>query len=540
MTMAKPLLRIHSLSKTYGQSLQALQRVSFDVYRGEVVGLAGTSGAGKSVLTAVLAGLEPPSGGEVWFDGKRLSSPWQPRELGIEIIHQEPELVSQLDITSNIFLGFEPGRLGRLWPDRKSWQIVPDNSRMDSQAAHILEKIGIHFPSLREQVLNLPAEHRQLLAIARVMTRKPRLIVIDDPFDLLSIRFQERLLELIAEWQKEGTAVIFASNNLDHLFTSTDRIVILREGQVVAKLRTDETTREKIVSAMFETSSKNLTPAIWALDRYYRARQQAENLRRQRGLLEQDLRAQGDVNQQLVEELAIQVRALDQANLSLQDAQRRLMTEREQERKHLSRELHDQVIQDLLGTNYQIEALEYTSDKSREEISKSLAEIRTNIREMVDDLRRICGDLRPPTIDSLGLGAAINSFVREWIDRTGVEVELSISKELGRLPEAIELSVFRIVQEGLNNVWRHAEASDVVIHLDRTSPRTLLLTIQDNGVGLPEKFDLAEMSADGHYGVLGISERVALLGGRLQLQNRPEGGTRLQVEIPHPRAERFS
>ncbi|MFK7802642.1 MAG: sensor histidine kinase, partial [Anaerolineae bacterium] len=164
---------------------------------------------------------------------------------------------------------------------------------------------------------------------------------------------------------------------------------------------------------------------------------------------------------------------------------------------------------------------------------------RANLRGMVDDLRRICGDLRPPTIDSLGLGAAISSFVREWIDRTGIGVDLAISKDLGRLPEAIELSVFRIVQEGLNNVWRHAEASDVVVHLDRTSPRTLLLTIQDDGVGLPVGFDLGAMSAEGHYGVLGISERVALLGGRLQLQNRPDGGTLLQVEIPHPRSERF-
>ncbi|MFK7804353.1 MAG: ATP-binding cassette domain-containing protein, partial [Anaerolineae bacterium] len=389
--MPEPLLRTHSLSKTYGQSLQALRRVSFDVFGGEVVGLAGTSGAGKSVLTTILAGLESASSGEIWFDGNKLSGPWQPRELGIETIHQEPELVSQLDITSNIFLGYEPG-----WPSQKRWQIVPNNSLMDQEATRILDKIGIRFPSLRELVLNLPAEQRQILAIARVMTRKPRLLVIDDPSDLLSIRYQERLLELITDWRNSGTAVIFASNNLDHLFSVTDRIVILREGSIAARLRTDETTREKLVSAMVETRSQNLTPAIWALDRYYRARQQAENLQRQRGLLEQDLRAQGDVNQNLVEELAIQVRALDQANLSLQDAQRRLLTEREQERKHLSREIHDQVIQDLLGTNYQIEALEYDSDQSNAEIAKSLVEIRANLRGMVDDLRRICGDLRPP------------------------------------------------------------------------------------------------------------------------------------------------
>ncbi|MEM8859983.1 MAG: ATP-binding cassette domain-containing protein [Chloroflexota bacterium] len=528
--MSSPLLKIVGLSKTYGDSLQALNQVSFDVSAGEIVGLAGNSGAGKSVITSILAGLESFRPGEVYFDGDRLTPPWQPRELGIEIIHQEPELVNQLDITSNIFLGSELA-----WSRFLPWQLVPDNTRMDQQATEILEKIGFKFPNLREPVINLPAEQRQILAIARVMTREPKMLIVDDPSDLLSIRYQEKLLELLTEWGNKNTAVIFASNNLDHLFAVTDRIVILRNGQVIDKVRTDETSRESLVGAMVGTRSQNLTPAIWALDRYYRARQQAENLQRQQGLLEQDLMAQGNLNQQLVEELAIQVRALDQANSSLQDAQRRLMTEREQERKHLARELHDQVIQDLLGTNYQIEAIELSTN---DELSRSLEEIRTNIRGMVDDLRRICGDLRPPTIDSLGLGAAINSFVRDWSDRTGVPVDLEISKDLGRLPEAIELSVFRIVQEGLNNIWRHANSSLATIDLARTSPRTLLLTIQDDGVGLPEDFNLAKMSAGGHYGVLGISERVALLGGRLQLQNRKHGGTMLQVEIPHPRQRR--
>lgn len=526
----EPILRIHSISKTFGESLKALQKVSFDVMPGEVVGLAGTSGAGKSVLTSVIAGLESPSGGEIWFDETRLGSNWQPRELGIEIIHQEPELVDQLDITSNIFLGYEPG-----WPRNRPWHFVPDDDRMNQEAREILSKIGISFPNLGEQVLNLPAEHRQIIAIARVMTREPKLLVIDDPSDLLSIRYQEKLLELITDWRRKGTTIIFASDNLSHLFSVTDRIIVLRNGRVVDRLRTDETTREKLVSSMVGSRSESLTPAIWALDRYYRARQQAENLQHQQKYLKKDLATQGDLNQRLVEELATQVRALDEANLSLQDAQRRLMTEREQERKHLARELHDQVIQDLLGTNYQIEALAGAADS---ELSGSLKEIRTNIRNMVDDLRRICGDLRPPTIDSLGLGAAVNSFVRDWTNRTGIEVILKINSDLPRLPEAIELSVFRIVQEGLSNIWRHAEASTATVSLEPTSPRTMLLTIQDDGVGLAADFDLGEMSAEGHYGVLGISERVALLGGRLQLQNRPEGGAVLQAEIPHPRLEK--
>ena len=153
----------------------------------------------------------------------------------------------------------------------------------------------------------------------------------------------------------------------------------------------------------------------------------------------------------------------------------------------------------------------------------------------MEDLRRICGNLRPPTIDSLGLGAALQSYARDWSDRTGISVMLDLPTNVGRLPEAIELSIFRIVQEGLNNVRKHAQASAVEICLKHTSPRMLFCSIADNGEGLATDFNLAALSADGHYGLLGISERVALFGGRLRLQNQADGGLRLEVEIPHPR-----
>ncbi|MCB0181629.1 MAG: histidine kinase, partial [Anaerolineae bacterium] len=98
-----------------------------------------------------------------------------------------------------------------------------------------------------------------------------------------------------------------------------------------------------------------------------------------------------------------------------------------------------------------------------------------------------------------------------------------------------ELSIFRIVQEGLSNIRKHAHASAVEIRLKHTSPRTLLISVTDNGRGLKDNFDLSALAAEEHYGLLGISERVALLGGRLRLQNQPGGGLLLQVEIPHPR-----
>jgi signal transduction histidine kinase len=162
-------------------------------------------------------------------------------------------------------------------------------------------------------------------------------------------------------------------------------------------------------------------------------------------------------------------------------------------------------------------------------------ELRATIRQLIANLRRICGDLRPPTLDSLGLGAAIRSYVQEWSERTGIALTLELPPDWGRLPEDTELSVFRIVQEGLRNVRKHSGASAATVRLEHTTPRNLRISICDNGRGMPEPFDLAELFKQGHYGLLGVSERVALLGGRLQLRNQPSGGLFLEVEIPHPR-----
>jgi signal transduction histidine kinase len=229
-----------------------------------------------------------------------------------------------------------------------------------------------------------------------------------------------------------------------------------------------------------------------------------------------------------------QFRALDRTNSALRDAQKRLLSEREQERKHLAREIHDQIIQDLLGINYELEDISINK-KFSPLLENYLTSIRGGIRELVVNLRRICGDLRPPTIDSLGLQAAIQSYAQEWSQRSGIEITLKLEKKPQRLLEATELSIFRIIQESLNNVWKHANASRVGISLQHTSPRMLRISIVDDGKGMQENLDLEELASAGHFGLLGISERVALLGGRLHLENIPAGGSLLVVEIPHPR-----
>ncbi|HET9222615.1 MAG TPA: ATP-binding cassette domain-containing protein [Roseiflexaceae bacterium] len=524
----EPIFRCINLSKSFG-TLPVLQQVSFDVAPGEVVGLAGRSGAGKSVLAAILAGVEAPSEGDLYVAAQRVRWPFRARVAGIEVIHQQPMLVEQLDITANIFLGAELG-----WPAASGWLRMPNRRRMDQHAAEALAQLDVQFSSLREKVANLSSEQRQLVAIARVLVGAPRLVVVDEPTIQLGYSYQQKLLALLQHWQQSGVAVIFSSNNLDHLFAVADRIIVLRQGRKVADYRADTTSREEIVAAMVSaTDRQQLTPIIWALDSYYRAREQAEQLSHQQRLLEQNLAARDSHNRQLVEQLARQVAALDSANLALQDAQRRLLTEREQERKALARELHDQIIQDLVSIGYQLDSLVGEASADADE----LVDIHTSVRALVDDVRRICSSLRPPTIDSLGLGAALQSYTRDWSARTGIAVTLDLDAQLGRLPETIELSIFRIVQEGLSNVRKHARASAVEVRLNHTSPRALLISIADNGRGMSGEFDLAALAMAGHYGLLGISERIALLKGRLQAQNQPGGGMLLQVEIPHPRVE---
>ena len=529
------LLKAEGLCKTFG-TLPVIQQVGFELGPGEVLGLTGSVGSGKSVLTMLLAGMYVPDAGRLEFAGHRLRWPFSARELGIGVIHQEPTLDDKLDIVSNIFLGSERG-----WPAGLGPLKILDQRRMYAEAGLILTRLGLD-PGLRsEKTANLSGELRQMIAIARVLTFAARLVIVDEPTVLLGYANQQRLLGLMQDWRRQGVAVLFSSNNLDQLFAVTDRILILHQGTRVADLKTDETNREAVVSLLLgNTDPAQSAPARWDFDSYGRLREQSEKRRYFQMLMGRDLAAEPTLSRQLTEELAEQVQALDQTNLALLEAQRRLLSEREQERKHVARELHDTIIQDLLSINYELEGME-TEEGVAPGLANDLGDVRLGIRELVDNLRRICGELRPPTIDSLGLGAALTSLTREWSARTGIQAELSLDEALGRLPESSELSLFRIAQEALNNVRRHAQASQVQITLQHTSPRMLMLSIRDNGVGVPEnmarEMDIATLAAGGHYGLIGIGERVALLGGRFRLQRLPEGGTLLLVEIPHARLD---
>lgn len=528
----QPLLQVNHLTKHIGPLL-VLKNMSFSVNPGEVLGLAGWGGAGKSVLASILAGIQTPEEGELYFDGKRIKWPFNSRKFGFEVIHQEPRIVEGLDVCANIFLGNELA-----FPQWQDDKLITPQKKMDKISSEILAKLDVSLPSLHDDITTLSIEYRQLVAIARAMIKPSRLILVDDTSALLGYHYQQILLSLIQNWQQEGKSIIFSSNNLDHLFSVTDRIAVLREGSMIGAYKTDEVSREILVADLVGTTDQQqITPIIWALDSYYRARERAEVLRNNQILLERDLAARDSLNKQLLEQLNVQVLALDKANQALQDAHRRLLSNREDERKFLARELHDQTIQDLLRLNYQLERIE-ENEIEASPIKERLSNIRFDVKILIEELRRVCSNLRPPTIDSLGLGSAITSLVDGWGERTGIPFDLVMDENLIRLPEDTELSIFRIIQESLHNIVKHSHAKHVEISLKHTTPRTILISIRDDGVGLPEDFNLSLLASNDHYGLLGISERVALLGGHLNIQNQNNGGAIIQVEIPHPRAKK--
>lgn len=524
--MSETLLQVQSLSKFYG-NLKVLDDITFKVARGEIVGLVGRRGAGKSTLLHLLGGAATPSGGVIQLKGRavHLSTSGQARQQGIELVYQTPQLVEQLNIIENIFLGREIR-----WPAPFG---LPHRDRMYQRARDLLVDLDLPASLLQETTKNLTDEHRQLIALARAFCHPPQLLLVDDILPNLSFYHQEIILAHVKKLAQQGLGAIISSDNFKHLFSITDRILVLFEGVLSADRNTANSTPRDIVELIVGGSNRErVTPIIWALENYHAAQKQTEELFRKQAVLHENLEASDTLNRQLIEKLSDQVKALDRLNAALQDTQRRLLTEREGERKALARELHDLVIQDLLSVNYHLEETE--SNESSEDQRAELKTIRNGIRHVVGDLRQLCRDLRPPTIDYHGLSSAIRSHTQEWAERTGITIQTEIDPSLGRLPETTEISVFRIIQEGLNNIGKHATAQNVSLVLQRTPTDSLRIRIVDDGQGFTIPPDLADLSTKKHFGLIGISERAALLGGSMQLESPPRGGFILQVEIPSP------
>lgn len=213
--------------------------------------------------------------------------------------------------------------------------------------------------------------------------------------------------------------------------------------------------------------------------------------------------------------------------------QRQVLLARESERKRLARELHDQVIQELVGLNYQLANIQARLSLSqlKPDIDHQALQLQEKVQWLIRTTRAICLNLRPPTLD-LGLVPSIRSFIHDFEIKSGIEVDLTVTGESKRVVDEDEaLCLFRCTQEACYNVRRHAQASRITITL-YFGEAGICLTVADNGRGFVVPSRLGSLMKDDHFGLVGMRERVELMNGTLTVVSSPGSGTQIQVEIP--------
>jgi ribose transport system ATP-binding protein len=232
-------VRFNHIVKDFGP-VRVLHGVDFALEPGRVVGLLGENGAGKSTLMKILAGYERPSGGQLVVDGveRRFADARDAEALGIALIHQEFNLAEHLSIAQNIFLGHEKTR---------GWLL--DHRAMAREAAVYLEQVGLDIdPATR--VGDLIVAEKQLVEIARALTRKARLLIMDEPTASLSPGETRKLFALMARLKQEGVTIVYISHKLDEMEAHTDEVVVMRDGKFVTRAHTCDVDRQQMANLM--------------------------------------------------------------------------------------------------------------------------------------------------------------------------------------------------------------------------------------------------------------------------------------------------
>ena len=241
--MSEPILKVSGVSKAFGH-VQALQNVNFELNKGEVLGLVGDNGAGKSTFIKVLSGVHKKDEGSIVFDGKEVdfNSPKEAIAAGVETVYQDLALAPDLSIFSNMFLGREmlkKGFLGKLG-------FVDTDSMKDSVEENI-KKLKATLNHVEQEVGTLSGGQRQSVAITRAVIWGKKVIIMDEPTAALGVEESEKVLQIVKEVKKHGITVIFISHTMPHVLEVSDKICVLRLGKTVANLNASETTYEELV-----------------------------------------------------------------------------------------------------------------------------------------------------------------------------------------------------------------------------------------------------------------------------------------------------
>jgi D-xylose transport system ATP-binding protein len=235
----QPLLELKGVSKHFG-AVVALDQVDLRVRNGEVMALVGDNGAGKSTLIKCIAGIHPADGGEMFFDGEKVSvaGPKDSAKLGIEVVYQDLALCDNLDVVQNMFLGREPVLAARRL----------DEETMESRARDTLATLSVTtIRSVRQTVAGLSGGQRQSVAVAKAVMWNSKLVILDEPTAALGVAQTRQVLDLVLRLKEQGLAVVLISHNLHDIFEVADRITVLRLGKSIAEVETSTTNQREVV-----------------------------------------------------------------------------------------------------------------------------------------------------------------------------------------------------------------------------------------------------------------------------------------------------
>ncbi|MCP4398503.1 MAG: sugar ABC transporter ATP-binding protein [bacterium] len=247
-TTNENILEIKGLTKVF-PGVRALSNVDFTLKKGEIHALMGENGAGKSTLIKALTGVYKRDGGTVAFEGKEIdcTSPLHAQELGISTVYQEVNMAPNLSVAENIFLGREPMKRGRI-----AWK------QMKHEARQVLTRFNLPI-DVEKNLGDYPVAIQQLVAIARALELKARLLILDEPTSSLDVKETGQLFTQMRRLKDEGYSIIFVTHFLDQVYQVTDRITVLRNGQYVGTYITANLSKPELISKLLGKEMEVLT-----------------------------------------------------------------------------------------------------------------------------------------------------------------------------------------------------------------------------------------------------------------------------------------
>jgi len=250
-----PLVEMRDIRVSFG-GVHAVDGVTVDLYRGEVMGLVGGNGAGKSTLMRVLSGAHKADSGQILIDGEPVSidNPRDAKAYGIETIYQTLALAENIDAAGNVFLGRElTDPLGSL-----------DDAAMESATRKVMARLNPRFRNFKAPVRSLSGGQRQSVAIARAIQFNARILIMDEPTAALGPAETAQVRELVAQLKQEGIGIFLISHDIHDVFDLADRITVMLQGKLVGTVNKDDVTKDEVLAMIImgkqpgEVSQKDL------------------------------------------------------------------------------------------------------------------------------------------------------------------------------------------------------------------------------------------------------------------------------------------